>query len=634
MTMRLDPAGVNTLPRTTGPGLRPTPAPAAPVPAAPARPGVPTTFEPQRPRADGGLLLGRRDGGPGEVSLSKKGELLLNGRAGAGAKVEAARLIEVGFDPFKHATPTQRTALAKELAGTMAAPEGGKKQTTQGPLLNRSAAATLLLSLARTAPDKATREATLNTYVKALSTEPNLSLRKSMMLNLDFAKLKLPTTAEAKLEKARAELAPPKPPYDEWFKGQAKPKLEIKHYVMDEFWKEEVRNWKARGFEVTKDGEKSMELRGIIKDPTGQNPPIAAHVVLKQDDTNVLRDIDDPTTQMIIYSGHSQLGGIMDASIAAAPKEMKGAKMIELFNCRGKQNAPDLLAKYPGAHVTNTFSSAYGSDDKLVLDAQLASIGARGDYDDVKKRLDGGQMLQPESNYMLPNDKRNLSARDDDRDGLTDLSALGPDRFFDPGRAMTRGGQHVFSPGAIDDDPQQISGAKLDHALGYANTTFFYYAEANKRAPLTVAQSDKMLSGGWFVGNADEKVRIKEVKKDGVTYQQVSVNSKLAGRSREVIASTVLMEMQKHLAIKDHGAFTEKDKLAGAILVGGYLDLFVPYSDTINEVLDGFSKTYGFTGLTYDVYYEAAKKDGHDGTASAPALNYLKQHGVSVRAPA
>lgn len=192
----------------------------------------------------------------------------------------------------------------------------------------------------------------------------------------------------------------------------------------------------------------------------------------------------------------------------------------------------------------------------------------------------------------------------------------------------------MFSPGAIDDDPQTLSGVKLDHAVGYANTTFFYYAEANKRAPLTVGQADKMISGGWFVGPADEKIRIKEVRKDGAVYQEVSVNSKLAGRSREVITSTVVMELQKHLAIQDHGKFTEKDMLAGAILVGGYLDLFVPYSDTINEVLDGFSKTYGFSGLTYETYYEAAKKDGHDGTASAAALSYLKTHGVSVRAPA
>ena len=142
-----------------------------------------------------------------------------------------------------------------------------------------------------------------------------------------------------------------------------------------------------------------------------------------------------------------------------------------------------------------------------------------------------------------------------------------------------------------------------------------------------------MIPGGWFVGPPEEKVRIVETKRDGQTWHTVSVNSRLSSRSREVVTSTVLMEMQKYLAVKEHGKVTETDMLKGLILVGGYLDLFVEYSDTINEVLDGFSKSYGFKGVTYETYYEAAKKDGHDGTASAAALAYLRQHGVTARAP-
>jgi len=637
MPLRVDPSVVNPHTRPgANPGVRPAPAPAAP--ARPSRPATgPSTpqrtgFDTTRPRPDGSLMLGRREGGPGEISLSKTGELLLNGKAGVGARIETARLIETGFSPFAHASNAQRTALAKELAGTLTATDA-KKPTTQGPLFARSAAATLLLSLARTAPEKGTREATLNTYIKAMATEPSLPLRKSMLVNLDFTRLEIPASAAARLATVRAEVLPPRPPYDEWFKGPGKPKLEVRHYVMDEFWREEVSNWKKRGLEVVKDSGGTLELRGTIADSTGKNPPLPVHVVLKKEDENVLRDMNDPEANLILYSGHSQLGGVIDGALATAPKTMNGTKLVELFNCRGKQSQGDFLAKYPGVHLTSTFSSAYGSDDKQVLDATMLSIAARADYSDIKKRVVGSNLIQPESNYMLPDDKRNLATRDDDRDGVADMSAIGPDRFFDPGRLATRGGAHVFSPAALDDDPQELSGAKLTHAIGYANTSFFYFAEANHSAPLTVGKSDKMLPGGWFVGPPEEKVRITEVKKDGQTFHTVSVNSRFSSRSREVITSTVLMEMQKHLAVKDHGKVTEKDMLSGLILVGGYLDLFCPYSDTIDEVLGGFSKTYGFSGVSYQTYYEAAKKDGHDGTASAAALAYLKQHGVSVRAP-
>ena len=402
----------------------------------------------------------------------------------------------------------------------------------------------------------------MNTYIKALSTEPNLPLRKSMLVNLDFTRLELPAASAAKVDAARAQVLPPRPPYDEWFKGQAKPKLEVRHYVMDEFWKEEVTNWKKRGFEVTKDAGATLELRGTVTDSTGKNAPLPVHVVLKKEDENVLRDMDDAQAQLILYSGHSQLGGVIDGALANAPKAMNGTKLVQLYNCRGKQSQADFLARYPGVHLTSTFSSAYGSDDKQILDATMKSIAARADYSDIKKRVVGSNLLQPESNYMLPDDKRNLAARDDDRDGVIDMSAIGPDRFFDPGRLAIRGGAHVFSPAAIDDDPQELSGSKLTHAIGYANTSFFYFAEANPAAPITVGQSDKLLPGGWFVGPSEEKVRIVETKKDGKTWHTVSVNSRLSSRSREVITSTVLIELQKHLAVKDptptSGALTRK----------------------------------------------------------------------------
>ena len=67
---------------------------------------------------------------------------------------------------------------------------------------------------------------------------------------------------------AREGLLPPRPPYEERFKGK-KATLTAKHYVMDEFWKEEISNWKKRGFEVVKDSGKTIELRGTIADTTG-----------------------------------------------------------------------------------------------------------------------------------------------------------------------------------------------------------------------------------------------------------------------------------------------------------------------------------------------------------------------------
>src|SRR5205807_2494457 len=103
-------------------------------------------------------------------------------------------------------------------------------------------------------------------------------------------------------------------------------------------------------------------------------------VTLVKDDTNIFRDMDDPRVQMIIYSGHSQLGGIVESSLVRAPKRMAGTKAIALFNCRGRQTDGDLFAHWPGAHVTSTDSSAYDDDDQKMLTEFYEMIARRGSY--------------------------------------------------------------------------------------------------------------------------------------------------------------------------------------------------------------------------------------------------------------
>ena len=75
MPVRLDPTVVVPKPAVTP--ARPA-FPATPITAPePARRG--DAFDTTRPRADGSLLVGKRTGGPGEVTLSKAGELLRYG---------------------------------------------------------------------------------------------------------------------------------------------------------------------------------------------------------------------------------------------------------------------------------------------------------------------------------------------------------------------------------------------------------------------------------------------------------------------------------------------------------------------------------------------------------------------------
>ena len=153
-------------------------------PNAPTRPAdnrattVRDNFDGGRARADGAIAFGARNGGPGEVALTKSGDITLNGRKGSGAVNELARLIETGLSPFAKATDAQRERLVSTMSGALVAPSGSKP-SAQG-VQDRSSAATVLLSVARTAKADV-RDQAVTAYVKAMAKESSPGLRTSML---------------------------------------------------------------------------------------------------------------------------------------------------------------------------------------------------------------------------------------------------------------------------------------------------------------------------------------------------------------------------------------------------------------------------------------------------------------------
>ena len=564
-------------------------------------------------------------GGPGgpKIGVSAKG-LTFAGKSGPDAVVDIAQAIEKGSAPFSGLSDADQTKARGALAG-MLQPEGTGKPSRAG-LLERSAAATAMLSLAGSAK-AAVRDQALAAYSGAMKSEGSFPLKMSMMVNLDAAKLPLTGATGQIADQVRSQLLPDKPPYDEWFKG-GKHTLEVRHYVMEDFWKANRSAYLKRGFTIKQESPSRIEMTKQLVDPTGQNKTITANVTLVKGQDNVFRDMSNPDVNMVVYSGHAQLGGVVETSLPQAKGKMEGTKLVQLYQCRGKQTVGDVLARFPGAQATATFSSSYDEDDVKVLTDTFDLIARRGSYPELRTDLRGEGLLQTSRNYLLPDDARVLGSRDEDRDGRRDVSGVGVDRFFDPRLARNDGGKVDFKPTAPAPDPESISGEKLAHAISYANTAFYYFAEENKAAPLTVAQSDHFVPAGWFASKGDEAVRVTESQKDGQTWYQVSVNSRYAGQSREAIAAMTLFEMQKHLCQKAKGGFDEADKLRGLQLVQGYTDMMVEYREDCDKLMQGFAQKYGFKGVDWDVVAGASMKDGDERTGSAEALDYLRKNGV------
>ena len=588
----------------------------------PANKTEPKQVEPKRVATDNYEPQAAQDASPKAQITS--GGIGFAGKTGAEALTDLANYVEAGGAPFAHLSDAeQKTALSvltKALSG------GTHGKPTRAGLLQRSAAVTALLSLAGAAKADV-RDQAIATYTGAMKSERTFGLRMSMMVNLDAAKLPLTGQAATIADQVRGELLPQQPPYDKWFKGD-KHTLNVRHYVMEDFFKANRSAYLKRGFTIKSETANRIEFTRELVDPSGKNKPVTANVTVMKGESDIFRDMKNPDVQMVVYSGHAQLGGVVEGSLAAAKGKMAGDKLVQLYQCRGKQTVGDVLARFPGAQATATFSSSYDEDDVKVLTDTFDLIARRGSYPELRTDLRGEGLLQTSRNYLLPDDARVLGSRDEDRDGRRDVSGVGVDRFFDPRLARNDGGKVDFKPTAPAPDPESISGEKLAHAISYANTAFYYFAEENKAAPLTVAQSDHFVPAGWFASKGDEAVRVTESQKDGQTWYQVSVNSRYAGQSREAIAAMTLFEMQKHLCQKAKGGFDEADKLRGLQLVQGYTDMMVEYREDCDKLMQGFAQKYGFKGVDWDVVAGASMKDGDERTGSAEALDYLRKNGV------
>lgn len=539
-----------------------------------------------------------------------------------------AREIVAGQDPFQDLDDSKKKqwldALVKKIHPSDGPGTNSKHRRTE--VLARSAAATSLLSLAESSKGDA-RIRALDAYVAAMQKEPSLPLASSMLINLDQAKLSLSAASAQIAAGVRARILPPSLPYETWFSG-TKHVLNVRHYVMDEFWRANVATYKRRGFDVESESATRLVLSKELVDPSDANKKVTAKVTLIKEDTNIFRDVNDPHVQMIIYSGHSQLGGIVETSLVTAPKQMAGDKAIVLFNCRGRQTDGDLVARWPGVQLTSTDSSAYDDDDQKMLTAFYDMIAKRAPYSELRKSLRGQDLIAGIKNYILPDDPRLLAARDEDQDGFPNLGPKGPDKFFDPREHHPHGAATDFKAHA-GVDPATLSGEKVSRAIGYANTSFYYFAESNRSAPITLSQADRFVPDGWFESKGDEPVKISEVSENGSTYYKVAINSKYSSQSSDALAMITIAELYAHLARKFNGKYSEQDRLRTVMLAGEYVGLYVEYKDDCDALLASFGKRYGLRGLSWDVIDRAQTKDGEDLMGSPAALASLVKSGVT-----
>jgi hypothetical protein len=495
----------------------------------------------------------------------------------------------------------------------------------------RAASFALLVRLAEgmtTRGESGKRAALIEVLLDAAVTERHKGLKRHMLIGLDGLPKRMLGGAALRRRNALVEgLRPTKPPYDEWFAGQAKPRLNVVQYVQDEFWRREVANLRKLGFKIeVSANNKSAVATKILKDPAGKHPDVSARVKLLQRDDAVLEAMGDEDVHMVLYTGHAGVGGIASTSLELAPAAEGPPKVIGFLACRTKQNLAGLQRAFPDAHVLTSDRGTYGNDDRIVIAEMLAGVARRASWSDIEASAEAHDLWEKD-NYIFPGEGQQLELVDLDDDGRADLSGRRRDLLYD--FELRKGAGHSISmlPSRKTLGPNEQSGAKLTDAVGWFNSVWHYwtadYGNAGEKE-----MADRFRQDGFFESDdPDDIVRIEEVRQRGAKPTwRVKLNSAYAHQDPHAVAILTTWGMTQKLLAASRPDMSEYDRrMTSMALVCSYLINVNTYSDTGDALLRSFAKRFGFPpSLTFDVAWSAVMSD-HDHEASPKVLARLEK---------
>lgn len=627
--------GVTNSPVTSGPeaaGAVPAEVSVAPVPSLYTSPAIALSVgRGAGQRVELGAINGKK------LEFGTSGRLLLGGQLGSsspgvGADAEliyrTAELLAAKDGDFFGQSLTQkmRGRIFAQLDQALTSAQLGNRTRAKEKALSGSLA--LLTHLAQTTPasSAALRAEIVDRVLAAVAREPNIEIA-AFYLQTTNRFLPLNSAQKKVFEGIEARLLPPRPLIEEYTENRTKP-LEIRHSVHEEFWKEELALFsKKNGWKlVSKDSKDTKRTyKGVLKDPTGKKPPLNVNLVVVKGELDTLEHMNDPKVHVIMYSGHSSLGGNGSQAVEASPT-MKGKhpKLYFAANCRGGDNYPEFTNKHTRAHVIMTEKHTYSVSGQARIEAMFDTFARGESYAYMRKKTEKKHWDEPANNYFYPDEWRKFGFMDSDQDGKVDFHPARTDRLYDVGLGDT--------------------GLNFMRAINFARSELYYHWEVEhsngKKSYFGKRYADSLLAGGPIPDpKPGELVRVSPVKTKPHQPHlfRVEYNASLAKKIEpNVLGGLVTFHIGLAMADHKNGETNALNSLRAAVMGAQachYLDV---YSDTSPVTYQRYFEKIGLTNKMKEKDIEDLFKkfDSHANTAQTKAFQKLleTQYGVDVAA--
>ncbi|MDP2340901.1 MAG: hypothetical protein Q8O67_08090 [Deltaproteobacteria bacterium] len=453
--------------------------------------------------------------------------------------------------------------------------------------------------------ERASSSSLLAALVVAALSEKHPGLRAHMEHRLALLPARVVRSEQAAaIETMRVRFARERPLVDDWMRGTP-PTLKVVASVQDEFWKAELAGYRAEGYEITQSGPGRATARKKVDDVV---PPCIIEVDLRERDTDVFDALAERDVDVVVYTGHANLGGVAKAGLENGPGKARGPKLVALLACRSKQNIDAVDRRYPGQHLLVSSEGTYGHDDRIVMHKLLDGIVHKKSYAQIEmasKRVG----LWESKNYSFPNETA----------ALVDNA-----RVFIPESKTAAGRSISMRPLKTPPPAASLPKGPIDDAVAWLNTIQGYWAE-QQGTPKDKAMHDTIASAGWYDAAAgDPLVRVQIV--DG--RARISVSSALANQDPDALAMMITFAAGKELVGRGDPKRTEHERrMLGLSMVASYVYFLVEFSDAADVLLRQFAKQHGFPpGLSWPVVEKAIAADPENDCS--PKTNKMLERGM------
>ncbi len=343
--------------------------------------------------------------------------------------------------------------------------------------------------------------------------------------------------------------------------------IEVRHYAMSGFMQPDLAQLKAAGFQV-------KEVPGGAEAVKGR-----FHVVVRETHQNILRDLHDTKVHLVVYNGHSQIGGTVEqALLQESMKQPRGRKLISLFQCVGTQTLPLLKGRAPNMDVVTSNAPLYVRETPNLMRALYEGLEQGDGYHRLRRRME--KVASGKGRLVFPNQTASLRHTDFDLNGVLDM-------YQPPGgiQVMTR--------------KEQQAAKSLLSGVHFLRTMNPYYVEQTPGAVFTASQVKiPVVAAGLSHGAGGQVTQIKEVQANGERRFEVALNPNFSHEPRHVVGAAAVFELQMHLQKTLARKDDPRAKTRALAFVGEYLELIPLKRSQAQTALDRVTALHGMPKLS------------------------------------